>query len=128
MIDIFEKIFLNIFTLNYLFTFISVNITVKVPPKIKMERSKISVAVGESRVNLACVANGDRPINVKWTKVREQLTQKTRKFKKKMSRPKNSSKEMNQLHGIISKYFPFSGSTPIIVLENMYDKKKIFLR
>ena len=47
-----------------------------------MERAKISVAVGESRVNLACVADGDRPINVKWTKVREQLTQYTRKIKK----------------------------------------------
>ena len=59
--------------LHQIFPFISVNITVKVPPKIKMERAKISVAVGESRVNLACVAEGDRPINVKWTKVR-QLT------------------------------------------------------
>ena len=53
-----------------------------------MERSKISVAVGESRVNLACVADGDRPINVKWTKVREQLTQYTRKIKKNVQAKK----------------------------------------
>ena len=26
---------------------------------------------------------------------------------------------MNQLQGILSKYFPFSGSTPIIVMENI---------
>ena len=67
---------------------------VKVPPKIKMERSKISVAVGESRVNLACVADGDRPINVKWTKVREKITVDQKFFK--MSKPKISSKQMNQ--------------------------------
>ena len=51
-----------------------------------MERSKISVAVGKSRVNLACVADGDRPINVKWTKVREKITVDQKFFK--MYRPK----------------------------------------
>ena len=44
------------------------NITVKIPPKIKQDKTKISVAVGESMVNLACSADGDRPINVKWSK------------------------------------------------------------
>ena len=44
------------------------NITVKIPPKIKQDKTKISVAVGESMVNLACSADGDRPINVTWSK------------------------------------------------------------
>ena len=46
-----------------------VNITVKVPPKINKDKTKVSVAVGEDRINLPCNADGDRPINVKWSKV-----------------------------------------------------------
>ena len=57
-----------------------------------MERSKISVAVGESRVNLACVAGGDRPINVKWTKVREKITVDQKFFK--MYRPKTHQNKL----------------------------------
>ena len=47
-----------------------VEVVVKVPPKITPDRSRINTAIKDPHVKLVCTAEGDRPITVKWTKVR----------------------------------------------------------
>jgi hypothetical protein len=45
-----------------------VNVTVKVPPAIKVDKARLNAPLNEDHVKLACSADGDRPITVKWSK------------------------------------------------------------
>ncbi len=46
-----------------------ISLTVKVPPTIKTDKAVVTVAKDRDSVKLTCIADGDRPISVKWTKV-----------------------------------------------------------
>ena len=46
-----------------------VNVTVKVPPKISVEKAKINAAINDNAIKLVCNAEGDTPITVVWIKV-----------------------------------------------------------
>lgn len=46
-----------------------VNVTVKVPPKITVEKPKINAAINDDAIKLVCNADGDTPFTVLWKKV-----------------------------------------------------------